>query len=130
MFGSAEVVAGLVALDSMTVLIPLVVYVHRRLAVSYLEVLKSMALPVIAAAVTLLVGLVLRSQLGDAGVSALPRLLLVALVALVAYVGRKRVEHRVRMRERSRHLRGRALNDRIVLRDLLKRALGGRPAAA
>ena len=111
-FGSAEVVAGLVALDSMTVLIPLVVYVHRRLAVSYLEVLKSMALPVIAAAVTLLVGLVLRSQLGDAGVSALPRLLLVALVAYVATI---------------------AVVDRgtlLELRDLLKRALGGRPAAA
>ena len=114
-FGSAAVVAALVGLDSMTVLVPLIVYADRRLAASYLRVLRSMALPLLAAAAALLAGLFLRTQLHDHGVGALPRLLLVALAGLVVYVATI------------------ALLDRgmlVELRGLLKRALGGRTAPA
>jgi lipopolysaccharide exporter len=114
-FGSAEVVAGLVAFDAMTVLVPLIGYVNRRLGASYVQLLRSMALPVMAAAVALVLGVVLRMQLLDAGVSTLARLLLVALVVSVAYIASV------------------ALVDRgtlVELRALAKRALGGPAAAA
>jgi len=97
------------------VLVPLVVYVHRRLSASYREVLSGMALPLAGALVALAVGLASRAALRDADVSSLPRLLIVVLVVSGVYVAAIAVLDRSAIAE---------------VRALLKRALAQRPSAA
>lgn len=100
--GSTEVVAALVGFDSLVVLFPLVIYVHRRLAASYGMVLRSMALPLACALVALAAGVLVRTQLRHDGAGELVRLLVVALAATLVYLASLAVlgrEALVEMRE-------------------------------
>jgi lipopolysaccharide exporter len=86
LFGSTVLVAALVTVDALIALIPLVGYAHRRLATPYKAVLRSLVLPLSAAGVAIIVGVLARTALHSAGEPALVRLLAVALVTLMGYL--------------------------------------------
>ena len=108
-FGSAEVVAGLVTVDAMMVLVPLLVYVHRKLEVSYTQMLRSMALPLAGAAVAVFAGLTLRTALHEMHVGQFGRLVAVAAASCAAYLITVAVLDRNAVAE-VRELLGRALS--------------------
>jgi PST family polysaccharide transporter len=84
--GSTEVVAVLVSVDALMVLVPLAVYSHRRLAVSYRGVGRGVLLPLLAAGTALLVGLGVRAGLQGQGVTSFERLVVVTLAVSAVYL--------------------------------------------
>lgn len=84
--GSTVVIAGLVTVDAMMVLLPLVFYSHRQLAIPYAGVVRSLLFPLTAACAGVFAGLLLRSRLHVAGATALERLVLVSLVTGAGYL--------------------------------------------
>jgi hypothetical protein len=84
---SLQLVAILLCVDISVELIPLVWYAHNRQQVGIRGLLAAIRLPLMAAAVAVLVALAVRIGLDHAGLSVWPRLIAASLAGAAAYAG-------------------------------------------